>query len=229
MRIARTLAADHPRKHVVGRVAAVRVANLLGELGALRGRHRTLEPEVTDPGRAVGGAIGVAVHDELERAGGDVGRDDRKARVDDGAEHRLVELPSRPTAVVPLDGVAELFDRAVRLDLTVVDRSGVIGREHLEGHGRLDSGSDEQRDHPRLQEMIVGIVVLLAEQDEARADEPRGKLLLREKRVARHVVDATDEAVGGRRGRRLRRTAAVAGQHREQQSDREVARERLDA
>ena len=131
----------------------------------------------SEPGQAVA----------ADRVGGgarEVGGDDRQAAVERDLGDRLVETPFRPARTRPVHRVAEpgRVLRAPRQEAR--ERRGVVGREHLEADDRAPAHLDQPPHHARLEHVVVGVVVTLAQHHPAaRGEQSSGSGTRRRRRA----------------------------------------------
>src|SRR5207249_967248 len=79
-----------------------------------------------------------------------------------------------------------------------LDRRRLVRREHLERHGRPAPGDDQLLQDPGLQPVVIRVVVLFAEEHEARVGQTLDHRHRAHERRAPDVPDAADDRPGDR-------------------------------
>jgi hypothetical protein len=133
--------------------------------------------------------------DSASLSGRDVAGAEGEAGVEGGGGDGLVERPGRPAALLPGEGGAEgLMVAGMGLEEGVEGRL-LIEVDHLEDDGRLarhEGGEDEG-----LEAMVVGVIVLLPEEDEVGLGGALEEFLEGEGAAGAGIPEATDEGAVG--------------------------------
>jgi len=117
--------------------------------------------------------------------------DDRQPGRQRGLGDRLVEAPRRPAGGTPAHGVAEAGRVAGRRRQVTRERGRLRRVEHLERDGGPPAGLDHPAQQPRLELVMLGMIVTLAEQREPRRAHRRRQRVQRDEAAVRHVPDAS--------------------------------------
>jgi hypothetical protein len=88
------------------------------------------------------------------------------------------------------------------------DRAGVVKTEHLKAHGGTASNRDEAAEHFGLQQVMVGVVMPLAEEEEICASQMDDETLAIDKSGRGDIPDAPGERMIPTQGRFPRRDRA---------------------
>ena len=101
------------------------------------------------------------------------------------------------------------------------DGGGIVKAEHFKAHGGTASSRDEAAEHFGLQQMMVGVVVPLAEEDEASGRHARGERRRLDEPRGHDVPDLAGEGMidAGRRLPRRRQRRLREGRGRDEQGD----------
>src|SRR5918996_884142 len=90
----------------------------------------------------------------------------------------------------------------------VGDRAGVVNTEHLKAHGGTASKGAQAAQHFGLQQMMVGVVVSLAEEEEISASQSADETLAIDKSGRGDIPDTPGERMIPTKGRFPRRDRA---------------------
>src|SRR5207247_8340494 len=94
-----------------------------------------------------------------------------------------------------VEGVAKATRVARRGGEMARDRLSLVGTKHLERDRRPAPRRDQLAHDPRLQTVVIGVVVLLSQQDVATRDETRHQRFWAERTSGRDVPDGPHERV----------------------------------
>ena len=83
--------------------------------------------------------------------------------VEGGLGDGLIEAPVRPAGALPVHRVAEPGGILGVSREVSRERGGVVGREHLEANRRTPARAEQRAQQPRLERVMVGIIVALAQ------------------------------------------------------------------
>src|SRR5205814_10372767 len=95
---------------------------------------------------------------------GEIRGDEREPRAERCVRDGLVHRPCGPPRAPPVEGVAKATRVPRGGSEMARDRGGLVGTEHLERDRRPAPGRDRHTYDPRLQTVVIGVVVLLSQQ-----------------------------------------------------------------
>ncbi len=182
---------------------AMRIPDLLDHGGLHVRRERLIEPVTLDQ-CSVERRQALPAHGPAP-LGIEVRDDDRQTSLERRLRDRFVHRPLRPARRLPVHCLPE--PGGITRPRGEVTGEGVRlrRREHLERDGRPAPGRRERAEQSRLEHMVIGVVVLLAEQHVPRVRDPRGQGRLVHEPAGRHVPDPADQSMlttdGGLPGR----------------------------
>ena len=191
LRVARALRRHHARHQRVGQRAAVDRANLVLQR-RLRGRRPVERVAPYKRGIERGE---VAACDRAHGRRRQVGGDDGQSRGERRDGDRLVETPVGPARGAPAHRVAEPRGVARRRGEVARERGRLRGVQHLEGEGGAAAALDHPPQQPRLELVVLGVVVALAQQRKARRAHRGRERGHRHEPAVRDVPDPPGERV----------------------------------
>ncbi len=153
-RVTRLLNHDHGVDHVATGVAAVRFDNLAPEFADGLIIERSIHRRRKSAGLAPAYPYAYQLQVSLQRH----------------VKNRAIQLPVRPATRVPVQRPSQPRRRAASPPSVSTGGPGLLGHggtEHLEQQRRTATGVHQPAKHRGLQAMVIGVVVLLAEQHES--------------------------------------------------------------
>lgn len=206
-RVARALRLEHRRDRGRRNLAAVALVDLAREQRARGLGVGSIEVECAAQRVVAFGTGRCAGAAKLRRR--EIARDERQLRGERRVGDRPVQLPRAPV-LLESDRLAETGGVPRPLAQVSRERLPLARVEHLP-HERGPSAAGREALHdPGLQAVVVGVVVLLAEQYEARRSNPLDHRLRRDALAGGHVEQNAHERMVGRERRAPRRADRCA-------------------
>ena len=211
--VPQALRGGHRRNVLFRRIAAVRDTYFFRQRRRLVDGQRLGQTEST--------RFLLRLADAARLFAGRARREEFQRAAERGLGHGLIDLPRRPAALVPTNGLSQPRRVGGPDNEKCQHRGRLRAGQHLETDGGRAARIDQRTQNRRLQRVMIGIVVGFAERDVARARQPFEQDLARDEPARVDVQDLADEGVvlEVRRAPLTRRGAAG---HEEQEEENEA-------